>query len=570
MHSVGTVEREVSKSGPKDTASQSTAKQEIERKFLVNRLPANLENFKKTEILQAYGFVTNRMEIRFRKQDGEFFETVKIGSGNYVRSELEIKLSEEQFGKFFETAKDAQIEKTRYKVPYDTNTILIDVYHGKLEGLRVAEIEFSSEESAKRFKKPEWLGEEITGHVAYKNSSLAIFGLPTYNLEEGVTELVKRIKKQQEFSGKPVIVLIAGSSASGKTSMVAKKVEEVFGENAKRISIDDYYKGIKYMQEEERRGNKLNFDMPQTVDLDLLSSHLQKLKSGEEIVKPIYNMPLGEPDRYETVKPHIVIIVEGLFALNQKVVGNGDINVFVETNRHGSIIRRILRDTQKERTSWGPTKIISYLPTVIEMDDEHIAPTRANADMIIKNLYEPRTEATRAGVEEVQLKFKTDLDREALRRLGAERIVGVPQSDYYQASDDKSLSETGQILRIRKEGSKTTLTYKGPPKPESLFSERSKFEVEIDPQTEEAIQSLYEKTVKIVRKDRTIYQLRGFVFAFDVDVTKIEEGKTTRIGDRFIEVRVAKEDMESARFNEFLKIIRVDPMKGIRESYSEM
>jgi CYTH domain-containing protein len=63
------------------------------------------------------------------------------------------------------------VEKTRYYVPYKGHIWEVDVFHGKNEGLVVAEIEFKNGEVP--FEKPPWLGEEVTFNPCYKNSSLS-------------------------------------------------------------------------------------------------------------------------------------------------------------------------------------------------------------------------------------------------------------------------------------------------------------------------------------------------------------------------------------------------------------
>ena len=54
----------------------------------------------------------------------------------------------------------------------------VDVYEGRLSGLRVAEVEFPSEEASHRFAPPAWFGEEVTGDARYANQSLARASAP--------------------------------------------------------------------------------------------------------------------------------------------------------------------------------------------------------------------------------------------------------------------------------------------------------------------------------------------------------------------------------------------------------
>jgi adenylate cyclase len=63
-------------------------------------------------------------------------------------------------------------------LPHDGLEIEVDVYQGELEGLIVAEIEFDSEEQARGFEPPDWLGDDVTGDERFLNENLAVDGAP--------------------------------------------------------------------------------------------------------------------------------------------------------------------------------------------------------------------------------------------------------------------------------------------------------------------------------------------------------------------------------------------------------
>jgi adenylate cyclase len=62
------------------------------------------------------------------------------------------------------------IEKKRYKVGFSGLTWEIDEFFGENAGLIVAEVELKSEDQA--FKKPDWVGDEVTGDPRYFNANL--------------------------------------------------------------------------------------------------------------------------------------------------------------------------------------------------------------------------------------------------------------------------------------------------------------------------------------------------------------------------------------------------------------
>ena len=151
--------------------------QEIERKFLLDRVPAGLGDGLAIE--QGYVAIgEDGNEVRVRRHGGELTLTIKSGPAN-VRVEEELSLDERRFGALWALTEGRRIEKTRHRVELGDGLVAeIDVYHGVHDGLLVAEIEFPSQEASERFEAPEWLGREVTGDRRYANQSLAVDGLP--------------------------------------------------------------------------------------------------------------------------------------------------------------------------------------------------------------------------------------------------------------------------------------------------------------------------------------------------------------------------------------------------------
>jgi adenylate cyclase len=150
---------------------------EVERKFLLPEAPGWLGDHPATEVEQGYLVIAGELEVRLRAADGHRLLTVKRGHGE-VREEVEIQLSAEQFDALWPLTEGQRISKRRHVVPIDGLKAEVDVYGARLEGLVVAEIEFSSQEQAEGFQAPDWLGEEVTGDDRYANQSLATAGAP--------------------------------------------------------------------------------------------------------------------------------------------------------------------------------------------------------------------------------------------------------------------------------------------------------------------------------------------------------------------------------------------------------
>jgi len=146
---------------------------EIERKFLLKRVPDNLEKYPRAEIEQGYLAIdSGGHHVRLRKKGDARSLTYKRDYG-IRREEREIRLTAEQFEALWPATAGRRLTKIRYDLPRGKRMIEIDVYRGVHEGLVVAEVEFPDEESCAEFEAPDWFGAEVTGDQRYSNLKLA-------------------------------------------------------------------------------------------------------------------------------------------------------------------------------------------------------------------------------------------------------------------------------------------------------------------------------------------------------------------------------------------------------------
>ena len=144
---------------------------EIERKYLIDRLPENLNSYPCRKIQLAY--LNTAPVIRIRRQDNDYFLPYK-GGGLMVREEYNLPLNKESYEHLKEKADGIILSKTRYLIPLnDRLTVELDVFDPPYENLYLAEIEFETEEEAINFTPPAWFGEDVTFSSKYHNSVLS-------------------------------------------------------------------------------------------------------------------------------------------------------------------------------------------------------------------------------------------------------------------------------------------------------------------------------------------------------------------------------------------------------------
>lgn len=182
---------------------------------------------------------------------------------------------------------------------------------------------------------------------------------------------------------KPTIIGIAGGTASGKTT-IAKRLFDEASKNGSvsLIRIDDYYFNMDKVIR-SKTGN-LNYDHPDSYDIELIMSHLNDLREGKQIYKPLYDFVThSRMSEYELVEPSNIIIVEGImaFALD-RLLPLYDIKIYVDTADDIRFIRRLKRDI-KDRGRTLESVVEQYMDTVRPMHHAFVEPSKKYADIIV-------------------------------------------------------------------------------------------------------------------------------------------------------------------------------------------
>lgn len=179
-----------------------------------------------------------------------------------------------------------------------------------------------------------------------------------------------------------IVIGVAGGSGSGKTTVVRRIVDSLGPDQATVLDHDRYYRDRNDLRFEERAA--LNYDHPDSLETDLLVTHLDQLRSGRPVEVPTYDF-----SRYArlpitaTAFPRRAIIVEGILvfvdaALRERM----DIKVFVDTDDDTRFIRRLQRDVA-ERGRTMDSVIDQYQSTVKPMHLEFVEPSKRYADVIL-------------------------------------------------------------------------------------------------------------------------------------------------------------------------------------------
>ena len=169
----------------------------------------------------------------------------------------------------------------------------------------------------------------------------------------------------------PLTIGVAGGTASGKTTVARRLVERLGTHPVALLDQDSYYRDLADLPLEERA--RFNFDHPDAFDTALLVRHLEELRDGKAVDKPVYSFTqhtrTGETVR---VNPGDVVILEGILILALEPVRELlDVKVFVDSDADV----RVLRDFDGV--------VEQYFRTVRPMHFGFVEPSKRYADIII-------------------------------------------------------------------------------------------------------------------------------------------------------------------------------------------
>lgn len=232
----------------------------------------------------------------------------------------------------------------------------------------------------------------------------------------------------------PIILGIVGDSAAGKTTMT-RGIAQILGEdNVTVICTDDYHR----YDRQQRAQLGISALHPDCNYLDIMEQHLDLLRAGQPILKPIYNHDTGKFDPPEYIKPSQYVIVEGLLGYSTRGMRDRyDVMVYLAPPESLRATWKIKRDTRKR--GYTEEQVLEQLRKREPDSEAFIRPQRQWADVIV-TFYPSGEESQNDLLLNVRLVLRPTIPHPDLARildtdgnhfgsairLGLERDMGKP------------------------------------------------------------------------------------------------------------------------------------------------
>lgn len=174
---------------------------------------------------------------------------------------------------------------------------------------------------------------------------------------------------------------VCGGSGSGKTTLAHRLVDALGPGMATCVSFDSYYRDHSHLTVEQRA--LVNFDHPDSLDVDLLVEHLEILRSGNDVAVPVYDFTTHtRSGDLDIVSPHPFVFIEGilLFAFEQ-IRDALDLMIFRHCPDEIRAERRFTRDVEKRGRT--PESVRSQWETTVQpMHEIYVEPFAHHAHLV--------------------------------------------------------------------------------------------------------------------------------------------------------------------------------------------
>ncbi|CAN1297727.1 Inorganic pyrophosphatase TTM2 [Linum perenne] len=202
------------------------------------------------------------------------------------------------------------------------------------------------------------------------------------SFEKGFFVVIRACQLLAQKNDGIILVGLAGPSGAGKTMFTEKIIN--FMPSVAVISMDNYNDASRIVDG--------NFDDPRLTDYDTLLKNVQDLKAGKSVEVPVYDFKSSSRTGYRTVEvpESRIVIIEGIYALSEKLRPLLDLGISVRGGIHFDLVKRVLRDIQ--RAGQEPEEIIHQISeTVYPMYKAFIEPDLQTAHIKIVNKFNPFT-----------------------------------------------------------------------------------------------------------------------------------------------------------------------------------
>ncbi len=204
-----------------------------------------------------------------------------------------------------------------------------------------------------------------------------------------------------------LLIGICGGSGSGKTTLATMVAQHFGHRRSATFAFDSYYLDQAHLGPTERA--LVNFDHPDSLDVDLFVQHLQDLRAGSEIAVPVYDFSThSRTNDVHIIDPKPIVVVEGILLLAFPEIREClDLTVYRDCPEQTRFDRRLARDVA-ERGRTPQSVADQFAATVKPMHDQFVQPSMDVATLVTPSSEELEHASVRVLAQIAKLQAAVD------------------------------------------------------------------------------------------------------------------------------------------------------------------
>jgi phosphoribulokinase len=193
---------------------------------------------------------------------------------------------------------------------------------------------------------------------------------------------------------RPIILGVVGDSATGKTTITKGLVEILGKDNVTHIGMDDYHK----YDRAQRKEHGITPLHPDCNYMDIIAQHMQHLRNGEPILKPVYQHHDGTFGPPQYIMPKRFAVIEGLLGYHTKeMAATYDVRVYLDPPEEMRREWKVKRDTTKR--GYTEQEVLDDLDKREPDSEAFIRPQKSRGDIVVS--FRPSEEADQDHLDAV-------------------------------------------------------------------------------------------------------------------------------------------------------------------------
>lgn len=256
----------------------------------------------------------------------------------------------------------------------------------------------------------------------------------------------------------PIMIMIAGGSATGKSSQILPQLLDAFGDDVLLVEQDWYQLGEQFI---DKNNTPYKWDDPRNFQIERFITDLVKLRKGESVSRPSFRVAAGKSEGNQIIFPKPVIVVDGIYSLHGGVEKLADFSIYATMPLYARFLRRLFRGVYEQEQPSPEIPFKHAFGSVLRAHQDLVSKQSTIADCVVSMRYSFVDTIRRYNLRPLPVLIPQNaellFEHEGLQFLGTDEneqyhfyitYNGAVYCDFFVAQERKALLEDLDYLSV--------------------------------------------------------------------------------------------------------------------------